>query len=229
MRGACCAFRPGHIIIEFHFRDKGSSHERLIRDESGMPLTAPQKRNLFLLAKERWIEAESRLFAYERRFRKKERFSTLMSYVSIFSAVVAAIAAQFPNATWLATTGALITAILTGVDKVFAPAADADRYWKSRSDIDAIKRDLVDAAYEIEMANDLAAGTHPFNVMSDRIAQVTTPFDLTEEDKQRAQDGFARSAMFTLLYPPAPPLSDDAPVEIASDAPGIIPMADPLR
>jgi hypothetical protein len=193
-----------------------------------MPLTAPQKQNLFLLAKERWLEAESRLLAYERRFKRKERLSSLMSYVSIIAAVIAAITAQFPNATWFATIGALITAILTIVDKVLAPAADADRYWNSRSDIDEIKRDLVTAAIQIEVADDLAAGTQPFSEIAKRIAQVTTPYEVTGEDKTQARESFAGSVISNLLHPVAPPLDDDTPVEIASDAPGIVPISDPL-
>ena len=97
-----------------------------------MPLTPQQKLDLLASAREKWITAESSLYAYERGIKLAKSRSDLLKILTILSALLTA-ACGIVNIQWLTITAGLLTTALATVERLYTPAENFQKYWANRS------------------------------------------------------------------------------------------------
>jgi hypothetical protein len=199
-----------------------------------MPLTPQQKLDLLSIGKEKWVDAESSLYAYERAIQRARKRSDLLKAGTIFGALLTT-ATGFSNVSWLTVGTGLITTALATSERLFSPAENLQKYWNNRAGLDRTKQDLSNFAITLDTLTDLIEGSQPLNQIGQQIIAMKQemPVMASDEEKQKAGQAFQVTtiAQITnrLREETGVPVSheDVTVVELPEDAPDVVPVLRP--
>jgi hypothetical protein len=180
------------------------------------------KLDLFLMARDHWLKATTTKLAYERSFLRRDFLSNSLKILSVVAALLTA-ASSILQHFQVATGVAIITAIVTVVERLYAPSSESQKFWHCCNQLEGVQRELAEAVYAIENAkghpNDAA-----LRELGKRITEVTkTPFRIDAEDKKKASQEFLQSLIYVFIrrYEGTPEPEDDL-ADLAADAPGVV-------
>src|SRR5215468_11035084 len=125
-----------------------------------MSLTPQQRHDLYSLAKEHWLKAESTLYAYERAFQRDRRISNRLKLATVAAALLTAASTALPFA-WLTVAVGILTAALAAVEQQYSPATSSQKYWECCGELEAVKRHLSTTAITFSEVQELSAGATP--------------------------------------------------------------------
>ena len=199
-----------------------------------MPLTPQQKLDLLASAREKWITAESSLYAYERGIKIAKSRSDLLKILTILSALLTA-ASGIINIQWLTIAAGLLTTALATIEKLYTPAENFQKYWANRSGLESAKQDLTTYAITLEEMQGLVEASKPLDQISQQISTLTQQMPrLPEaEEKERAQNNFNLTLIAQIINRlqeasgVAVSAEIESELELPEDAPDIVPVYRP--
>lgn len=192
-----------------------------------MPISDAQRLTLYSLARDHWLEAHSTLSAYNRDYKKSKAVSEWLRHGTLASAVVTAASTATPWPPFTVVSG-LLTAALTAVETAYAPAKSSKEFWDCKSQLEAIKRDIVACAIAMEGATDLPTGVEPLNQIGKRLTEgMKVPFNISPTDRQSAEQAFKASVLAGLIsrYDDSPDEDEGTPEALGFDAPDVVAVA----
>lgn len=194
-----------------------------------MPITPQQKLDLLSIGKEKWIDAESNLYAYERAIKRARKRSDWLKAGIIFSALLTA-GTGFSNVSWLTVVTGLLTTALAIIERMFSPAENLQKYWNNRSGLDKTKQDLSNFAIMLDTITDLIEGSQPLNQIGQQIITMKQemPVMPSDEEKRKAGQAFQLTTIAPIINrlkeTLGEPVSheDVTTVELPEDAPDVV-------
>ncbi|MCJ7626090.1 MAG: hypothetical protein MUO76_21570 [Anaerolineaceae bacterium] len=155
-----------------------------------MPLTPQQKLDLLSIGKEKWIDAESSLYAYERAIRQARTRSDWLKAGTILGALLTT-STGFSNVSWLTVGTGLLTTALATVERLFSPAENLQKYWNNRSGLDKTKQDLSNFAITLDTITDLIEGSQPLTQIGQQIIAMKQEMPVMPSDEEKVKAGQA--------------------------------------
>src|SRR2546430_1165332 len=132
-------------------------------------LTADMKRDQFHVARDHWIEAESKICAYRREFNRTRRLSNALKWLTIVSAIMTALSATETavarGATWkpwATAASGLLTAVLATIERLYKPDDRMQALWDCAKKLEDVKRNVVAIATGIKSAEAIGEGSDLF-------------------------------------------------------------------
>jgi hypothetical protein len=193
-----------------------------------MPKSNEQRLTLYQLARDHWLEAHRTLFAYERDYRKNRsigerlRLGTLVCAIITAVSTVPIISAVLPH---LTTVAGVLTAVLSAIESAYAPAKASQAFWDCRTQLEAIKKDIVTFVIGMSAATDVTPGIEALQQINVRLTDVAkTPFEPLPSDQEEAQRAFKGSVLAGIIdrHEIEPEVDEAVPAALGFDAPDIV-------
>jgi hypothetical protein len=199
-----------------------------------MPITPQQKLDLLSIGKEKWVDAESSLYAYERAIQRTRKRSDWLKAGTIIGALLTT-GTGFSNVSWLTVGAGLLTTALAAVERLFSPAENLQKYWNNRAGLDKTKQDLSNFAITLDTLTDLIEGSQPLNQIGQQIITLKQemPVMPSDEEKRKAEGAFRLTTIAQITNRlkdelGEPVLHEDViAVELPEDAPDVVPVLRP--
>lgn len=193
-----------------------------------MPLSAQELRNLYSLAKDQWIEAESTRIAYDRRYETARQQSEWLKLFAVLFACLTTLSSVFDYnflnlpITTIAASG---TAIIAIFDKMYAPESKATESYSCSIKFAKIKNELATAALRLRHTDSIEDGTNPINQIAREVTEIRKlPVSVKPGDKEQALSAFTDTTidhLISQIEAPAEPIEGDGQ-GLAEDAPGVV-------
>lgn len=199
-----------------------------------MPLSAQQKLELLLRAKDHWLEAESTALAYERALVSAKQYSEWLKIGTIVAALLTT-GSGFAQQFSITVVTGLLTTLLATAEKIYSPTENHQKFWGCRTELFGVKENLATFSITLDVIDDLMKGAQPLTQFAQLIIATTQkmPVTLTDDDRRKARRSFQLTVIARIIdrveieVGLGKETELETTVELPEDAPDVIPAYRP--